>query len=73
MALNSAIAAYYYLKLIVWMFLKPANPGVEALGANKSLPLVVIASIAVAVTTFSVFFMQPMLSYITYMVSVSGY
>jgi len=73
MALNSAIAAYYYLKLIVWMFLKPANPGVEALGVNKSRPLVVIVSIAVTVTTFSVFFMQPLLSYITYMVSVSGY
>ena len=73
MALNSAIAAYYYLKLIVYMFLKPPVAGVEAIGANRSRPLVVIVGISVAVTTLSVFIMQPLLSYITYMVSVSGY
>ena len=73
MALNSAIAAYYYLKLIVYMFLKPPAAGIEAIGINKSKPLVVIVGISVAVTTLSVFIMQPLLSYITYMVSVSGY
>jgi len=73
MALNSAIAAYYYLKLIVWMFLKPVNPGIEALEVNKSRPLVVIVGIAVAVTALSVFFIQPLLGYITYMVSLSGF
>ena len=30
MALNSAIAAYYYLKLIVYMFLKESNPNNNA-------------------------------------------
>jgi NADH-quinone oxidoreductase subunit N len=73
MALNSAIAAYYYLKLIVYMFLKPPVPGVELIGANKSKPLVVIVGIAALVTTLSVFIIQPMLNYISYMVSVSGY
>ncbi len=73
MALNSAIAAYYYLKLIVYMFLKPPVPGVEAIAANASRPLMVIVGISVAVTVFSVFVMQPLLSYINYMVSVSGY
>ncbi len=73
MALNSAIAAYYYLKLIVYMFLKPPVEGIEAIGVNSSRPLMVIVGISVAVTTFSIFIMQPLLSYITYMVSVSGY
>ena len=73
MAINSAIAAYYYLKLIVYMFLKPPAAGIEAIGINSSKPLVVIVGISVAVTTLSVFVMQPLLSYISYMVSVSGY
>ncbi len=73
MVLNSAIAAYYYLKLIVYMFLKPPAPGIETIGINKSKPLVVIVGISAAVTTLSIFIMQPLLSYITYMVSVSGY
>ncbi len=73
MGLNSAIAAYYYLKLIVYMFLKPPVAGVEAIAANRSRPLVVIVGIAVTVTIFSAFLMQPMVSYITYMVSASGF
>ncbi|WP_456430588.1 NADH-quinone oxidoreductase subunit NuoN [Nitratifractor sp.] len=73
MAINSAIAAYYYLKLIVYMFLKPPAPGIEAVGINSSKPLVVIVGISVTVTALSVFIMQPLLSYISYMVSVSGY
>jgi len=73
MGLNSAIAAYYYLKLIVYMFLKPPVQGVELIGANKSKPLVVIVGIAALFTTLSVFIIQPLLSYLTYMVSVSGY
>ena len=73
MAVNSAIAAYYYLKLVVYMFLKPKPEGIEAIGVNSSRPLVVIVGIAAAVTTLSVFLMEPMLSYINYMVSVSGY
>jgi NADH-quinone oxidoreductase subunit N len=73
MGLNSAVAAYYYLKLIVYMFLKSPVSGVEAISANSSRPLMVIVGIAVAVTTLSIFLMQPLLNYITYMVSVSGY
>jgi NADH-quinone oxidoreductase subunit N len=73
MGLNSAIAAYYYLKLIVYMFLKPPVPGIEAIAANRSKPLAVIVGIAVTVTIFSAFLMQPMISYITYMVSASGF
>ena len=73
MALNSAIAAYYYLKLVVYMFLKPAPEGIERIGVNSSRPLVVIVGIAAVITTFSIFIMGPMISYINYMVSVSGY
>jgi NADH-quinone oxidoreductase subunit N len=73
MALNSAIAAYYYLKLIVYMFLKPVVPGNELVGTNKSKPLVLIVGIAALVTTLAIFIIQPLLNYVTYMVSVSGY
>jgi len=73
MALNSAIAAYYYLKLIVYMFLKSPAPGIEAIAINQSRPLMVIVGVSVMVTAFSIFIIQPLLSYITYMVSVSGY
>ena len=73
MGLNSAIAAYYYLKLIVYMFLKPPVAGIEAISANSSKPLVVIVGVAVTITIFSVFLMQPMISYITYMMSISGF
>jgi NADH-quinone oxidoreductase subunit N len=73
MGLNSAIAAFYYLKLVVYMFLKPPVSGAAEIAVNKSKPLVVIVGIAALVTTLSVFIIQPLLSYISYMVSVSGY
>ena len=73
MALNSAIAAYYYLKLIVYMFLKPPMPNVEAIATNASRPLMVIVGIAAVVTTLSVFIMHPFLVFITTMVERSGF
>ncbi len=73
MGLNSAISAYYYLKLIVYMFLKePAdNDGTIYYNINK--PLMTIIGIAVFVTVTSILYIQPLLQYITYMVSASGY
>jgi NADH-quinone oxidoreductase subunit N len=59
MALNSAVAAYYYLKLIVYMFMKEpvANSDVEYF-RNGSLALQIILGIAVlfvvALGTFSI-------------------
>jgi NADH-quinone oxidoreductase subunit N len=71
MGINSAIAAYYYLKLIVYMFLKEPNKDMNTVYYNISKPLMVIIGIAVIVTVTSVFFFQQLLSYITYMIDYS--
>jgi NADH-quinone oxidoreductase subunit N len=73
MGLNSAIAAYYYLKLIVYMFLKTAPEGSGTVYNNKSVPLMIVIGIAAFVTIFSIFFVQPLMEYITYLISASGY
>ena len=73
MGLNSAIAAYYYLKLIVYMFLMDTKDNDHTVYYNITRPLMTIIGIAVAATVASVFFMQPLISYIFYMVSASGY
>jgi NADH-quinone oxidoreductase subunit N len=73
MGLNSAIAAYYYLKLIVYMFLHDPMDNDGTIYYNLSRPLMTIIGVAVAATVASVFFMQPLISYIYYMVSASGY
>lgn len=74
MALNSAIAAYYYLKLIVYMFLKePAqNDGtVYVKNASKSIQSVI--GVAALVTLAAVLFVGPILDIITHMMLVSGF
>ncbi|MBL0721760.1 MAG: NADH-quinone oxidoreductase subunit NuoN [Sulfurovum sp.] len=73
MGLNSAIAAYYYLKLIVYMFLMEPLDDNRTVYYNVTKPLMTIIGVAVAATVASVFFMQPLISYIFYMVSASGY
>jgi NADH-quinone oxidoreductase subunit N len=73
MGLNSAIAAYYYLKLIVYMFLKPAPEGSGTVYNNHSLPLMIVIGVAAFVTIASIFFVQPLMNYITYMIGASGY
>jgi NADH-quinone oxidoreductase subunit N len=73
MGLNSAIAAYYYLKLIVYMFLMSPEQNNNTVYYNTSKPLMTIIGVAVVATVSSVFFMQPLISYIYYMVSASGY
>jgi len=73
MGLNSAIAAFYYLKLIVYMFLYDPVDNDDTVYYNTSKPLMTIIGIAVVATVGSVFFMQPLISYIFYMVSASGY
>jgi NADH-quinone oxidoreductase subunit N len=73
MGLNSAIAAYYYLKLIVYMFLKSAPEGSTTVYNNRSLPLMIVIGLAAFVTIASIFFVQPLMNYITYLISASGY
>ncbi|UCM99908.1 NADH-quinone oxidoreductase subunit NuoN [Sulfurimonas sp. SWIR-19] len=75
MALNSAIAGYYYLKLIVYMFMK--EPVVGANGniyvANATLALKTIIGIAAVGTIFAFVAINPLLEFITAFVYNSGY
>ncbi|HHH20953.1 MAG TPA: NADH-quinone oxidoreductase subunit N, partial [Nitratifractor sp.] len=74
MALNSAIAVYYYLKLIVYMFLKePDLNGGKVVYANRARSLEFVIGIAAFVTITSVFYIDPLLSFITDLVGASGY
>lgn len=73
MGLNSAIAAYYYLKLIVYMFLKDPVQDAETVSYNMSRSLMVIIGFATAATVGAIFYVQPLISYLYYMISASGY
>ena len=73
MGLNAAIAAYYYLKLIIYMFLKEPEKNVDVVYYNMSKPLIVIIGFATFTTVSAIFYVQPLLSYLHYMISASGY
>lgn len=74
MALNSAIAAFYYLKLVVYMFLKTneSNIAVEYQDMN-SMALKVLVAIAIVFTVTSIFWLSPLLDYISVAVQSSGF
>jgi NADH-quinone oxidoreductase subunit N len=74
MALNSAIAAYYYLKLIIFMFMKDPIEGYRGQYLNNaSLSLRTIIGIAAVGTIFAVFAVNPLLKIITRLVETSVY
>jgi len=64
MGLNSAIAAYYYLKLIVYMFLKEPVQDVETIYYNLTKPLMVVIGMATLATVTAIFYVEPLISYI---------
>ncbi len=74
MAINSAISAYYYLKLIVYMFLKSPeeNDGTVYI-KNASKPLQTIIGFSVFLTVFAVLAVEPMMDVITAYVQASGF
>ena len=75
MALNSAIAGYYYLKLVVYMFMKEpvmGNDG-QVYVANATLALKTIIGIAAIGTMFAFLAINPLLEFITAFVYNSGY
>ena len=74
MAINSAISAYYYLKLVVYMFMRDpiADKGVIYF-KNASLSLRTIVGISAVFTILASFYIAPLLEYITQVVRVSGY
>ena len=75
MALNSAIAGYYYLKLIVFMFMK--DPIIAHAGnvtmVNATLSLKTIIGIATIGTIFAFLALNPLLEFVTLFVYNSGY
>jgi len=74
LALNSAIAVYYYLKLIVYMFLKPADlAGEKVVYANRSLALEMVIGLAALATIASIFYVNPLMDYITNLLKASGF
>lgn len=75
MALNSAIAGYYYVKLIVYMFMKEPEIGIESkvYTMNASLSLRTIIGLAAAGTVFAVIIINPLLEFISAFVYNSGY
>jgi NADH-quinone oxidoreductase subunit N len=73
MGLNSAIAAYYYLKLVVYMFLKEPVKDVDVVYYNINKPLMTIVGFATVATVGAIFYVQDLVSYLYYMISASGY
>ena len=74
MAINSAISAYYYLKLIVYMFMRdPISDHQVIYFKNASLSLKTIVGIAATLTIFSALIISPLLNFITHYVRVSGF
>ncbi len=75
MGINSAISAYYYLKLIVYMFLREPTRelNIATVYYNISKPLMTILGLAVFATVATIFYVDPLLEYITHMVKISGY
>lgn len=62
MAINSAIAVYYYLKLIVYMFLKePILKDGRIYLQNATLPLKIVVGIATLYVSLSIFFVDGLL------------
>ena len=75
MALNSAIAGYYYLKLIVYMFMKEPVIGNDGhiYVSNATLALKSIIGFAAVGTIFAFVILNPLLEFITSFVYNSGY
>ncbi|MCD4757901.1 MAG: NADH-quinone oxidoreductase subunit NuoN [Arcobacteraceae bacterium] len=74
MALNSAIAAYYYLKLIVYMFLKEPREDdrIEFMG-NANKPLKTVIGVSAIITVTSIIYIDPLLDMISTYVQMSGF
>jgi NADH-quinone oxidoreductase subunit N len=73
-AINSAIAVYYYMKLVIYMFLRePVTADARLYETNASTPLKVIVGFAAIVTMFAIVFVEPLTVIITKYVSASGF
>ncbi len=72
MIINSAIAAYYYLKPVVFMFLKEPESDITYL--QNTTPIMKYLAIFCAILTIgSIFTIEPLLQIITYYTQISGF
>ena len=63
--LNSAIAVYYYMKLIIFMFLKePLNAKTEIYTQNASVSIIVVVAIAFIVCIGAIAFLGMIMAYL---------
>ncbi|RDU63948.1 NADH-quinone oxidoreductase subunit NuoN [Helicobacter sp. MIT 14-3879] len=63
--INSAIAIYYYIKLIIFMFLKePINNDTNLYTRNLTYPMVFIIVISLLVSVFAIFLVDIILTHI---------
>jgi NADH-quinone oxidoreductase subunit N len=72
MALNSAIAAYYYVKIIVYMFMKEPIGNNDYMVNSSNILRTVIGTAAVF-TIASVLAVSPLMEFVARMVYNSGY
>ena len=74
MAINSAISVYYYLKLVVYMFLRePATTDGTVYMKNASTALKTVIGFAAAMTLLTTLYVSPLLDMITEYVKASGF
>ena len=74
MALNSAIAGYYYIKLIVFMFMKdPIEANGDVYVVNATTALKTIIGFSLIGTIFAFIALNPILEFVTSFVYNSGY
>lgn len=71
--INSAIAGYYYLKPIVYMFLKEPLEDNQQIMANSTSVVKSLIIACAIVTILSIFLIEPLLDIISYYVQISGY
>lgn len=73
MVINSAIAGYYYLKPIIYMFLKePVEKEIKYM-TNATTSVKTLVGFCAVVTLLSIFLIEPLLNIISYYVQISGY
>ena len=74
MALNSAIAVYYYLKLIVYMFLRePSTSNRTVYMHNATAPFKFILGISAVASVFSIIFVNDLMVSISSLLRSSGF
>lgn len=73
MVLNSAIAAFYYLKLVVYMFLKEREGDDIEFFESNNLSLRIVISIAAVFTITSISWISSILDFVSAAVQSSGF